>query len=170
MTNGLIVFYLDAIMAKKSKVSIDKNNRIVTKTVLKWPEHTFDREVRWLTKFCGANSFPSLLGFDSHMYTITMSYCGEPISKSNCPIDWQDQVRVILGDLAHFKCRHNDIKPKEILVDAGSIRLVDFGWATEWYERVPEDWPVNLGIYYRVGPHRFDDGFALVQSILDILK
>ena len=94
-----------------------------------------------------------------------MTYCGNPINKKNCPKDYKEQIEEILMELKKYNCSHNDITEKEILVIKNKIMLVDFGWATKIGEPIPEDWPINLGITYRLGIHKFDDRYACFESL-----
>jgi len=157
-------------MSKKSDVRINVASNIVCKKVLKWPEITFEREINWLAKFESSEFFPHLISCDRSKYEILMSYCGEPLTKNNCPDDWEEQAENILTELKKYKCRHNDIKEQEIVVKCGKMHLVDFGWATSEEEDIPCSWPINLGITYRISEHIFDDRFALFSSIKNILK
>lgn len=157
-------------MSKKSSIIINLKDDIVIKKVLKWPDITFNREIFWLKKFKDSERFPHILDFNEKKYEIKMTYCGEQISKKNCPYDWDKQIKTILRELNKYKCNHNDIKEKEILVYENKIKLVDFGWATRYDEKIPDNWPINLGIDNRIDIHNFNDGYALMQSIYNIIK
>ena len=52
-------------------------------------------------------------------------------NKCNLPSDWEAQRDNIISVLEKNNCRHNDIKPDEIIVYDGKIKLVDFAWANE---------------------------------------
>ena len=59
------------------------------------------------------------------------NYCGEPLTKNNCPKDAIKQINKILNDLDSVNIQHNDITKEELLVDKnGKIYLCDFGWGS----------------------------------------
>jgi SAM-dependent methyltransferase/tRNA A-37 threonylcarbamoyl transferase component Bud32 len=80
---------------------------------------------------------PKLIYYNDQL--IVTEYLGEEINEVNIPTDYQDQIRTILNDLKSFGIKHNDILKgtfhstkavSEILVNNGTLYLVDFGWAT----------------------------------------
>lgn len=154
-------------MGKRSEIIIVGD--LVYKTPLKYDREVFYREIGWLSKF-GSPRFPKLLGTDSKNYIIQMNYCGEEITKENCPDDWEDQIKDILAELKKYNCAHNDITRKEILVLDGFIRLIDFGWASKIGRAIPEGWPINLGIVHRLDVHKFDDEYAIFESMKGVLE
>ena len=52
---------------------------------------------------------------------------GERINKNNIPKDYEDQLNNIIKILENHNCRHNDIKPEELLIMNGKIKVVHFG-------------------------------------------
>lgn len=155
-------------MSKRSKIIIDGST--VIKTPLKWEELVFTRELKWLKKFKDANHFPTLINSNKDTLAITMSFCGEPLNKQNCPSNVHKQAEEILQELYFYKCCHNDIKPTELLVKNGKLYLIDFGWATSIGESIPSDWPPNLGGDFRYGKHNFDDRYSIMKSIEWVLE
>jgi hypothetical protein len=152
-------------MAKKSNVIIYRELNLVIKTPLKWVDIVFNREIFWLKQFSDSAYFPHFISSDTNKKEIRMTYCGEPITNKNCPADWEKQANNILNELQRYRCSHNDIKTIEVLVHNGILKLVDFGWATYIGEPIPKDWPINLGIEHRLDVHKFDDRFALFESL-----
>jgi len=78
---------------------------------------------------------PRLLG--STKYTVTTSFVGETVNKTNIPPDYADQYRQILADMASVGVKHNDIIPTnpnktkiEVMVMNGRLSLIDFSWGT----------------------------------------
>ena len=43
----------------------------------------------------------------------------------------------------------NDIKPDELLIQNGQIKVIDFGWAYDLNRKNPEGWPKELGTTFR---------------------
>ena len=112
-----------------SDIVIDKRKGVVIKRVrLFIDKDVYEREV-YILQLLNSYGFdwcPRLLGTDPSSREITMSYCGERLTRSNQPADTKEQFDKILSDM-----RHNDIKATELLVDRrGRLRLCDFQWAT----------------------------------------
>ena len=74
--------------------------------------------------------FPTQVAFDDARRTIVTEWAGEPLDASNAPEDVVAQTEAILGRLSAAKCRHNDIKPEDLLVRDGRVVLADYGWAS----------------------------------------
>jgi serine/threonine protein kinase len=149
-------------------VTIDRAQGIVVKRVHKYLH--FDivrREADWLRRLADCGWVPRLL--DAQDSTLTLSYVGERATKDTVPDQWEEQVRELLADLRRHECCHNDIKPRDILVFHGELRLIDFGWATPLGAPVPADWPPRLGADWKA-PHGFDDAYSIRKSILTILS
>ena len=45
----------------------------------------FENEIKWLEKMRGCGKVPDLIEYDKDKLTISMTYCGEPITKDNIP-------------------------------------------------------------------------------------
>jgi 2-polyprenyl-3-methyl-5-hydroxy-6-metoxy-1,4-benzoquinol methylase len=154
-----------------SEILIHREAGTVVKRVTGWLEFgIFEREVAWLKRLQDLPFVPRLLNVDPAMKCIVTSYCGEPVTLENLPDDWELQARFILNRLERAGCRHNDIKPSEILVHNGELRLIDFGWATEVGAPRPADWPPALGLNYRVAKNHYSDAFAFMLSICHLLE
>ncbi len=53
---------------------------------------------------------PRLLATDPTDRVIVMSYCGEPMTPRNQPVDAKQQFSKIVDDMRSIGMRHNDIK------------------------------------------------------------
>lgn len=148
---------------------VDVKSNIVTKQLTKRQDVVFWREIRWLKTFNESKRFPVLLDYDSDNYNIKLNYCGEPISRKNCPDDWEDQMIDILLELKKFSCSHNDIRPSQLLVKDGNMKLIDFGWSTRIGDKIPSDWPLGIGGKYKLRQHEFDDIYSFKKSMEYIL-
>jgi serine/threonine protein kinase len=93
---------------------------------------------------------------------VVTAYSGKPVTAETLPPDWEAQRDCILRTLAAHNCRHNDIKPEEMLVHGKILRLVDFGWACELDRPNPANWPPKLGTSFRCGNN---DRCSFNQSI-----
>jgi len=121
------------------------------------------REAGWLSLLSDWPQFPDFLGIVGSW--ILMSDCGDPLTAENLPDDWELQAEGILSALEEAGCRHNDIRPDNLTVKDGQIRLIDFGWATGRDETIPPTWPKALGGRFRKGEHDFDDRYSLEKSL-----
>ena len=133
--------------------------------------NVYENEKKWLNILKDTNIIATPLSFDDNNKTITTIYSGEKINKYNIPSDWEDQRDNIIKVLNNHNCRHNDIKPDEILIDQGKIKLVDFGWAYELNKENPDIWPKCLGAEFKCNKENlmFDDRCSFDKAILSIL-
>ena len=97
-----------------------------------------------------------------------MTYSGESISKENIPDNWKTQCSNILDVLDSKNCSHNDIKPEDILVHEGKLKLIDFGWASKIGDDIPSNWPTCIGGNFRHSSEKFDDSYSLFKSMESI--
>lgn len=136
---GFALFWLLHLLPYKfsshtSDIVIDKRKGIVIKRVRRFiDKDVYEREV-YILQLLNSSGFdwcPRLLGTDPSSRSLTMSYCGERLTRRNQPADAKEQFARILSDMRSIGMRHNDIKASEVLVDRrGRLRLCDFGWAT----------------------------------------
>ncbi len=149
-----------------SRILIDLDTDVVTKSLGRFREFGLGgREVCWLEKLQGSGIVPELVSHDAD--TIRTRYVGEPANQRNLPSDWRTQAEEILTVLETHECANNDIKCDNLMVLAGKITLIDFGWATRRGDPIPPDWPEGIGRQHRIGIHEFDDRkaiFAALQS------
>jgi serine/threonine protein kinase len=128
----------------------------------------YTNEKQWLTELQPSGIVPQLLMTLDDTQALVTEYVGEPVTAATLPADWQSQRDHILEVLCQYNCRHNDIKPSEILVHAGTLRLVDFGWASPLDQPIPIHYPYNLGGKWRC-PTGLDDRYsfdAAVQTVM----
>ena len=120
-----------------------------------WPGTSFLslflNEVSWLNIMRKNPRVSSLIEFNNDDLTIVTEYCGEPLTKENAPDNIKEQFDTILFSLKGYNCRHCDIKPSDLLVKGGFITLIDFGWAVNYDQKLPESFPPHLGGEFRAG-------------------
>lgn len=122
------------------------------------------REAKFLLALSHTDKFPQLISVGpSH---IRMSYCGEPLTAESIPQDIVKQLSDILLALQTAGINHNDIKPSELCVADGVVRLIDLEWATAEGESLPTgpDAPQDIGGKFR-SPAGHSDAFSLLLSL-----
>lgn len=60
---------------------------------------------------------------------LCMSWCGPTIDSVTVPDDWLLQVGRISEAFRMCELVHFDLKPKNVVCDGGTIRVIDFGWS-----------------------------------------
>lgn len=129
----------------------------------------YANEKHWLERLQPTGIVPTLLCTDDQQQTLVTEYVGTPVTRETLPHDWETQRDRLLLALRGANCRHNDIKPREILVQDGVLRLVDFGWASCLDQPIPDHYPECLGCKWRC-PDGLDDVYSFNQSIHSVLS
>lgn len=90
---------------------------------------------------------------------IEVEDCGEQLTAENLPENWKSQLSEILRELENAGIQHRDIKPDNLMIKGGVIKLIDFGWSRFLTDSVDTP-PSCLGHPYRpsVG---FNDIFSM---------
>lgn len=130
----------------------------------------YTNEKYWLTVLQGTGIVPELLLADDASQTLVTKYVGKPVTAQTLPKNWQAQRDKILAILAAHNCRHNDIKPQELLVGSdGILRLCDFGWASPLNRPNPTHYPKTLGSRWKC-PTGYDDRHSFNASVTSIAQ
>ena len=140
-------------------------SKVVSKHWDKNGINVYENEKKWLSILKKSDVIARPIHFDDNTRTITTEYAGEKINKDNLPQDWKKQRDYIMSELEKYNCRHNDIKPEEILVDKGKIKIIDFGWAYEKNKDNPKSWPDCLGNDFKYDKNVFNDKESFNKSI-----
>jgi len=132
----------------------------------------YENEKKWLTILEMTDIIAKPISFDDIERIVTTEYVGEKINKYNIPIDWEEQRDHIISVLEKNNCRHNDIKPDELIVYNGEIKIIDFGWAIESNKKNPDNWPEGLGGEFKCNKknHLFNDKCSFDKSIYFIMN
>jgi hypothetical protein len=120
-----------------------------------------DNEERILSQVY-SHHFPKMISRNGE--ELTIEDCGEPLTEENLPKNWKEQLVQILMDLKTFKLQHRDIKPDNLMIKNGEIKLIDFGWAIEEGKEEDIKPPACLGYPYRPS-WGYDDNFSMRQII-----
>jgi len=148
-------------------------NNLVRKRQTGYLEHNLiHNEAHWLQEIAAHDPqghFPRLKRLNVKRRWLEMTWCGEHMTAGNVPSDWREQCREILKSLRLAKCVHRDIRPDNLLVSDGVIRLIDFGWSCPagLEDKSPHD--PGLGEKWRIGG-KFDDALSLEASMISILS
>jgi len=111
------------------------------------------------------NHFPKLKK-DVDGHTFIMNYCGIPLTREHLPRNYRRQIKEILAELERAKIVHRDIRPLNLLVKDGIIKLIDFGWAVRSGDE-NDEYPKKLGSNFKA-KGGFDDKYSLEKSIAHI--
>ena len=128
-----------------SKIIIDKKNNLVKKIIdyNEFSEELFNREMFWLLKLQDTNIVPKVLKYNLSELSITMNYCGEPITYNNSPKDVYKQLYNIQIILLKNNCMYNDWKHGNVLVKDNKVYIIDFGWCPT----IKEDYTCNNNVF-----------------------
>lgn len=147
---------------KGATAVVSKEDGIITKRQNSWDQYNLiENEERILRKI-KSKHFPKVIrsagkGFNTE--EIQLEDCGELLTIQNIPDNWAKQLVQIMEDLKKNAVQHRDIKPDNLMVKDGVIKLIDFGWAR--FKDDPDDNPPNcLGYPYKPS-YGFDDNFSM---------
>jgi hypothetical protein len=124
------------------RLSEDKVKKVFHEDFLKLYPKAVSSAVQALTLLQNSKHVPRLLDKDST--SVTMSFCGEILTRHNVPNDWKVQTAEICSDLTEANIHYADPSPNNLLVKDGIIYLIDFVFCfKDGMERAyPKNWNV----------------------------
>lgn len=144
---------------------VSKGEGVVTKKQDSFMSYSLiDNEERILSKVSSIH-FPKVISrVDGEL---SIEDCGEPLTEDNLPKDWKEQLIKIIFDLKTNNLQHRDIKPDNLMIKDGTIKLIDFGWSKFEDEDDKISPPACLGYPFRPS-WGWDDNFSMRQIIKQI--
>jgi tRNA A-37 threonylcarbamoyl transferase component Bud32 len=140
---------------------VEKKGGVVTKRQVAYKDYDLMSNEARVLKGMESIHFPKVLKQEEDM--IEIEDCGDMLTADNLPLDWKAQLIRILLELKANNIQHRDIKPDNLMLKDGVIKLIDFGWA-RFKDDPVDNAPACLGFPYRPswGP---DDDFAMKKII-----
>ena len=146
---------------KGATAVVEKKDGKVVKRQTSYADYDrMEKESKILSTIKGEH-FPRLLKSEGD--TIEIEDCGDPLTVDNLPDNWKAQLIQVIIDLRTCKVEHRDIRPNNLMVKDGVIKLIDFGWAH--FKEDPSDNPPEcLGYPYKAS-WGWDDNFSMTKVI-----
>jgi hypothetical protein len=139
---------------------VDKKDGMVIKKQTGFMAYGLIENERRILKELNNVHFPKVYDVDGEL---AVEDCGELLTVNNLPQDWKAQLVQIVFELKDAEVQHRDIKPDNLMVKNGVIKLIDFGWARKFSD--PTDNPPScLGYPYRPSDC-FDDNYSMRKII-----
>lgn len=149
---------------KGATAIVSRETGYVSKRQVGWEDHPLITNEFRILKDNKSIHFPNVK--DLNDGAIWIEDCGDRINIDNLPENWREQLKKIVVDLKDNKIEHRDIKPDNLMVKDGIIKLIDFGWARFKDDELDSP-PSCLGYPYRPS-WGFDDWFSMRKIIKEL--
>lgn len=148
---------------KGATAVVSKGEGSVTKKQTGFMAYGLIENEKRILKELSSCHFPKVLeGKDDEL---VIEDCGELLTVDNLPQDWKAQLVQIVMELRAHGVTHRDVRPDNLMVKDGVIKLIDFGWAI--LDGESDNPPSCLGYPYRLSDG-YDDGFSMKKIIKEI--
>jgi hypothetical protein len=141
--------------------TIEKTDEGIIKKQVSYKDYNLLENESRILKECNSCHFPKII--KAKKDKIIIEDCGQPLIIDNLPLDWKEQLIQIILELKAHNIQHRDIRPDNLMIKDGIIKLIDFGWS-RFYDDVPDEPPSCLGYPYKPS-YGFDDSFSMRKII-----
>jgi len=143
---------------------VEKKNGKVIKTQTHYNKWDLLGNEERILKSVDSIHFPKVHVIDEH--AIEIEDCGDELTADKLPEDWKHQLVDILKELEKNGIQHRDIKPDNLMIKNGIIKLIDFGWSRLVNDN-DDNPPKCLGHPYKPS-WGFDDTFSMKKVIKEL--
>lgn len=140
---------------------VSKNDGIIIKKQTGFMAYGLIENEKRILKKLNSCHFPKVFGLEG--YELGIEDCGDLLTIDNLPDNWKKQLVSIILELKAEGVIHRDIKPDNLMIKNGIIKLIDFGWA-RLIEDSDDNPPSCLGYPYRPS-WGFSDEFSMRKII-----
>jgi len=160
--NDLTVGRFNQYWKGATSVVSQEGDKVIKKQTSWGTYNLIDNEKRILSKV-SSKHFPVVFNLPSNNSEISIEHCGDRLTIENLPFNWKVQLIDIISELEKSTIQHRDVKPDNLMVKDGVIKLIDFGWA-RFKDDPPDSPPDCLGYPYKPS-WGFDDRFSMKKVI-----
>lgn len=124
-------------------------------------KNCYDKLLR-LQKYVHFPRLCELTPYDDRKKCVTMEKLDAKLTKDNLPKNWKQQLQDILAILQEEEIIHRDIRPENLMLKNGVIKLIDFGWAV--FKDEPLFGPDCIGDNYK-SQEGWDDEYSMLKTM-----
>lgn len=149
---------------KGATAIVEKKDGKVFKKQTSYLDYDLTKNEKRILSKCSSIHFPEI--YKGGQDGVLMEDCGEELTVANLPRNWKKQLIKIILNLREYNIEHRDIRPNNLMLKNGVIKLIDFGWA-RFKNDPPDNPPDCLGYPYRAS-WGADDNYAMKKVIREL--